>query len=164
MPTLEEKTLSIESVSIFLGLDPPATRWSTTLSSEVNLPHAINFRALYGKNLVTKHPIIWGERNPRTHSFRVIIRRLQRVCVCVCVYHTHTHTHTHTHDRSARRFVQLNDSPFGVRPSRLVPSLHLAWRGRGFYLDTPPSPPGFAGATHAGGAAMANLSAPVFHI
>ena len=30
-----------------------STRWSTTLSSKVNLPHAINFRALCGANLVT---------------------------------------------------------------------------------------------------------------
>jgi len=29
------------------------TGWSSTLSSNVNLPHAINFRALYGANLVT---------------------------------------------------------------------------------------------------------------
>jgi len=29
------------------------TRWSTTPSSKVNLPHAINFRALCGANLVT---------------------------------------------------------------------------------------------------------------
>ena len=30
-----------------------ATRWSTSRSSKVNLPHAINFRALCGTNLVT---------------------------------------------------------------------------------------------------------------
>jgi len=30
----------------------PASRWSTTLSSKVNLPHAINFRAKCGANLV----------------------------------------------------------------------------------------------------------------
>ena len=29
------------------------TRWSMTISSEVNLPHAINFRAKFGANLVT---------------------------------------------------------------------------------------------------------------
>jgi len=29
------------------------TRWTTTLSSQVNLPHAINFRASCGANLVT---------------------------------------------------------------------------------------------------------------
>ena len=32
---------------------PQITRWSTTLSSKVNLPHVINFRALCGANLVT---------------------------------------------------------------------------------------------------------------
>ena len=32
-----------------------STRWSTTLSSKVNLPHAIKFRALCGENLVTLH-------------------------------------------------------------------------------------------------------------
>ena len=31
-----------------------STRWSTTLSSKVNLPHAINFRALCGAYLVTR--------------------------------------------------------------------------------------------------------------
>jgi len=31
-------------------------RWSSTLSSKVNLHHAINFRALFGANLVTYHP------------------------------------------------------------------------------------------------------------
>ena len=31
----------------------PSTRWSTTLSSKVNLPHAINFRTKRGANLVT---------------------------------------------------------------------------------------------------------------
>ena len=30
-----------------------ATRWNSKLASEVNLPHAINFRALCGANLVT---------------------------------------------------------------------------------------------------------------
>ena len=30
-----------------------ATRWSSTLSLNVNLPHAINFRALCGADLVT---------------------------------------------------------------------------------------------------------------
>ena len=32
---------------------PAPTRWSTALSSKVNLPHAINFRALIGASLVT---------------------------------------------------------------------------------------------------------------
>ena len=31
----------------------PSTRWTTTLSSKVKLPHAINFRALCGANVVT---------------------------------------------------------------------------------------------------------------
>ena len=31
----------------------PAARWSTTLLSKVNFHTAINFRALYGANLVT---------------------------------------------------------------------------------------------------------------
>ena len=38
---------------------PPPTRWSTTLSSKVNLPHAIVFGALCGANLVT-HPSKFG--------------------------------------------------------------------------------------------------------
>ena len=39
-----------------------STRWSTTLSSKVNLYHAINLRALRGENLVTQHPGIEGGR------------------------------------------------------------------------------------------------------
>ena len=35
-------------------------------STKVNLHHAIKFRALYGANLVTQRPIIWGQRNPLT--------------------------------------------------------------------------------------------------
>ena len=46
-----------------------ATRWSTTLSSKVNLSHAINFRSLCGANLVTKHPRIWSQRNLRTSPY-----------------------------------------------------------------------------------------------
>ena len=34
------------------------TRWTTPRSSKVNLPHAINFRALCGANSVTQHPEI----------------------------------------------------------------------------------------------------------
>jgi len=45
---------------------PPVTRWSATLSSQVNLHHAINFGALYSAILVTQHPKIQMERNLRT--------------------------------------------------------------------------------------------------
>jgi len=34
-------------------VQPHPTRWTTTLSSKVNLPHAINFRAVCGANLGT---------------------------------------------------------------------------------------------------------------
>ena len=47
------------------------SRWSTNLSSKVNLPHAIDFGAKCGAHLVTSHPGIEGERNlqtPPTHS------------------------------------------------------------------------------------------------
>jgi len=40
-----------------------ATRWSTTLSSKVNLPHAIIFRALSGANLVML-PSEFGRNEP----------------------------------------------------------------------------------------------------
>ena len=43
-----------------------ATRWSTTLSSKVNLSHAINFRALSGVNLAMSHARIWGQQDLRT--------------------------------------------------------------------------------------------------
>ena len=45
------------------------TRWSTTISSKVNLHHAINFGALCGANLATRwsrSPPIRGEQNLRT--------------------------------------------------------------------------------------------------
>jgi len=42
----------------------PHTRWTATLSSKVNLPHIINFRALCRANLVTRPPKIQGGRNP----------------------------------------------------------------------------------------------------
>ena len=38
------------------------TRWSTTLSSKVDLHHAINVRVLCGASLVTRHPRIWGKK------------------------------------------------------------------------------------------------------
>jgi len=40
----------------------PTTRWSTTLSSDANLPQAINFRAKFGAHLVTQHPGIGGTK------------------------------------------------------------------------------------------------------
>ena len=43
-----------------------AARWSTTLSSKVNLPRAINLRTLCGANLVTQHPGTQPQRNRRT--------------------------------------------------------------------------------------------------
>ena len=39
-----------------------STRWSTTLSSKVNVPHVINVRTLCGANLIKNR----NERNPRT--------------------------------------------------------------------------------------------------
>ena len=62
--------VSNETVPITLNPSPCSpqpqlyTRWSTTLSSKVNLSHAINFWDLCGANLVTYHPRIWGQRNP----------------------------------------------------------------------------------------------------
>jgi len=48
---LEAKTLEEKVPSL---LPPYSTaRWSTALSSKVNLPHAVNFKALCGANLVT---------------------------------------------------------------------------------------------------------------
>jgi len=51
------------------------TRWSTTLSLKVNLPHAINFRAVGGANLVTYHPRMLGQRNPRAPPSGLVARR-----------------------------------------------------------------------------------------
>ena len=44
------------------------TRCRTILSSKVNLPHAINFRAVYGAHLVMLISNFWRERNPRAPS------------------------------------------------------------------------------------------------
>ena len=46
---------------------PHATRWTTNLSSKVNLHHAIDFRALCGANLVTC-PATWGVENLGEHD------------------------------------------------------------------------------------------------
>ena len=42
------------------------TRWGTNCSSKVNLPHAIQSRALRGAFLVTQNPKIQGVRTPHT--------------------------------------------------------------------------------------------------
>ena len=46
------------------------TRWGTTHSSKVNLPHLADFRALCGANLVTRWP-----RSPRNREERSIVLR-----------------------------------------------------------------------------------------
>jgi len=43
------------------------TRWSTTLSSKVNLPHAINFRAFCSAKLVTYPADIRGVETLELH-------------------------------------------------------------------------------------------------
>jgi len=50
-----------------------STRWSTSLSSKVNLPLEINFSDVCGENLVAWHPIIWSERGTRTPSVYVFV-------------------------------------------------------------------------------------------
>ena len=45
---------------------PHFTRWSPNLSSKVNVPHVIDFRALCGSNLVTCHPEFVGGQNAGT--------------------------------------------------------------------------------------------------
>ena len=62
--TIIEAFQCIYQITFFFSCPP--TRWSTTLSSKVNLPHAINFRALCGANLVTLHPGVPPKRNLRT--------------------------------------------------------------------------------------------------
>ena len=49
-----------------VGCCSVSLRWAATLSSKVNLPDEMNFRALGGANLVTLHPGIEGGRNLRT--------------------------------------------------------------------------------------------------
>jgi len=49
------------------------TRWTTTLSSQVNLPHVINFGASCGANLVTQHQDLWGNKT-------VELRRVVSTC------------------------------------------------------------------------------------
>ena len=53
------------AVSYERGTPVPA-RWSTTLSSEANLPHTIIFRALRGENLIAQHFQNQHQRNLRT--------------------------------------------------------------------------------------------------
>ena len=47
--------------------NPRATQRSTTLSSQVNLPHAINFRAVCGANLVTLRSKFRAKKNLVLH-------------------------------------------------------------------------------------------------
>ena len=46
-----------------------STRWTTILSSNVNLHHSIHYRAECGADLVTKNKRIWGQRNWRTSPY-----------------------------------------------------------------------------------------------
>jgi len=41
--------------------------WTTTRASKVNVPHAINFRALRGANLVTLPLELWGDEALEVH-------------------------------------------------------------------------------------------------
>ena len=59
------------------------TRWSTTLSPKVNLPHGINFRALSGANLVTLPPGIKGERYDEPHENARMQHGQDRRCNCL---------------------------------------------------------------------------------
>ena len=45
---------------------PATTRWTMILPSKVNVPYAINVRALCGAKLVTQRPGIQPQRNPCT--------------------------------------------------------------------------------------------------
>ena len=47
-------------LGLILGLTGLSTRWSTTLSSKVNLHHAIDLRSLCGASLVTLPPNLQG--------------------------------------------------------------------------------------------------------
>ena len=51
----------------------PTTRWCTTLSSKVNLHHAIDFRALRGANLVTE-PSKFEASKPSKETLALYIR------------------------------------------------------------------------------------------
>ena len=50
---------------------PPSTRWSTTLSSKVNLPRAIHFRALRGAHLVTLRSNFRAKKTLKVHRVDV---------------------------------------------------------------------------------------------
>ena len=54
-------------ISWLVSVRSPATRRTTILPSKVNLPRAINFRALRGANLVTYPPELWGNETFELH-------------------------------------------------------------------------------------------------
>ena len=68
-----ERGLEIQSTEILTGL--LSTRWISTLSSEVNLPHAIKFRALCGTNMVRQPSDIRGNESCTLHRVERIYSR-----------------------------------------------------------------------------------------
>ena len=60
-------TMANESYYTTVLLVLPATRWSSTISSKVDLPHAINFRALCGVNLITLRSKFRANETPELH-------------------------------------------------------------------------------------------------
>jgi len=52
------------------------TRWTTDLSLKVNLHHVINFKALWGTNLVTFLPEIWGNETSVVHRLVSTLKQL----------------------------------------------------------------------------------------
>ena len=64
---LELETQTLEAWTFAENMMGHTTRWSTTLASKVNLPHAINFRALCGANLVTYPADFWRNKTRVAH-------------------------------------------------------------------------------------------------
>jgi len=63
-PKVNYEACQMLPISRFIfGLTGLSTRWSMTLSSEVNLPHVINARAMCGAHLVTL-PFKFGKNGP----------------------------------------------------------------------------------------------------
>jgi len=74
-------------------------RWTATLSSKVNLPEAINFRALCGANLVTYPPVFLGNETVEVHRVAQDKRRVHGRGIRFChqaatAAHLHPSPHT----------------------------------------------------------------------
>ena len=80
-----------------------AIRWTTHLSSKVNLHHAIDLRAFCGENLVTYSLELWGNETPEVHR---VVWLLQRRKPQPCLWSAYTPKHQTIYCRLMRAIIR----------------------------------------------------------